>query len=56
VTESINKKKLDDIKAWDIIIAKPATQNKLCPETTARVNQCISITVEYAISFFKSTW
>jgi len=53
-TASTNKKEFVDNNAWLIIIQKLASIKFDCPLTTHIVSQCISTTVEYATSFFKS--
>ena len=52
---STNKKALVDSSAWLINMQKPATTRHACPLITHITSQCISTTVEYATSFFKST-
>ena len=52
---STNKNELVDNKAWLISIQKLASIKGECPLIIQIVNQCISTTVEYATSFFKST-
>ena len=51
---STSKKEFVDSKAWLINMQKFAKIKHDCPLITQIVNQCISITVEYAINFFKS--
>ena len=51
---STNKNELVDNKAWLINIQKLASIKADCPLITQIVSQCISTTVEYATSFFKS--
>jgi hypothetical protein len=53
-TASTNRNEFVDNKACAIIIQKLASIRLDCPLTTQIVNQCISTTVEYATSFFKS--
>ena len=53
---STNKKELVESNAWLINIQKLASNKHDCPLIIHIVNQCISTTVEYATSFFKSIW
>jgi len=53
---STSKNELVDNNAWLINIQKLASIKGECPLIIQIVNQCISTTVEYATSFFKSTW
>ena len=53
---STNRKELVERSAWLINIQKLDSISCDCPLTTHIVNQCISTTVEYATSFFKSIW
>ena len=50
------KKEFVESKAWLISIEKVAKAKGPCPLNKHMVNQCISTTVEYATSFFKSIW
>jgi hypothetical protein len=51
---STNKKELVDRSAWLISIQKLANIRQDCPLMIQIVSQCISTTVEYATSFFRS--
>jgi len=51
---STNKKELEESSAWLINMQKLANIKADWPLITHIVNQCISTTVEYATSFFKS--
>ena len=51
---STNKNELVDKRAWLISIQKLASISADWPLITQIVSQCISTTVEYATSFFKS--
>lgn len=51
---STNKNEFVDNKAWLINIQNVDKINGVCPLIMQKVNQCISTTVEYATSFFKS--
>jgi hypothetical protein len=51
---STSKNELVDSRAWLISMQKLASIRFDCPLTTQIVSQCISTTVEYATSFFRS--
>jgi hypothetical protein len=51
---STRKKEFVESKAWLISIEKLASIRADCPLIIQIVNQCISMTVEYATSFFRS--
>jgi len=53
---STMKKELVESKAWLISIQKPDNIKGDWPLITQIVSQCISTTVEYATSFFRSIW
>lgn len=53
---STSKNELVESRAWLISIQKLANSRFELPLTTHIVSQCISITVEYATSFFRSIW
>ena len=53
---STKRNELVDSRAWLINIQKLANIRADCPLITQIVSQCISTTVEYATSFFKSIW
>jgi hypothetical protein len=53
---STSKNELVESRAWLINIQKLASIKADCPLITQIVSQCISTTVEYATSFFKSIW
>ena len=55
-TASTSKKEFVDSNAWLIIIQKLDSIRFDWPLTIQIVSQCISTTVEYATSFFKSIW
>jgi hypothetical protein len=53
---STSKNEFVDNRAWLISMQKLANIKLDWPLTTQMVSQCISTTVEYATSFFKSIW